>query len=60
MRQLHPWFEDLGKQQVHVPKVYVRDTGPLHVLLGLSVSLHNSSTPTFHHPPAPLNFLTFP
>ena len=36
MRQLPPWFENLGKRQVKSPKVYVRDTGLLHTLLGIS------------------------
>jgi len=36
VRQLRPWFENLGKRQVKAPKVYVRDTGLLHVLLGIS------------------------
>ena len=35
VRQLPPWFENLGKRQVKAPKVYVRDSGLLHALLGL-------------------------
>ena len=35
LRQLPPWFENLGKRQVKAPKVYVRDTGLLHALLGI-------------------------
>ena len=35
LRQLQPWFENVGKRQVKSPKVYVRDTGLLHSLLGL-------------------------
>jgi uncharacterized protein len=35
VRQLQPWFENLGKRQVKAPKVYVRDAGLLHALLGL-------------------------
>jgi predicted AAA+ superfamily ATPase len=35
VRQLPPWFENLGKRQVKAPKVYVRDTGLLHSLLGI-------------------------
>jgi len=35
VRQLHPWFENLGKRQVKAPKVYVRDSGLLHTLLGI-------------------------
>lgn len=34
MRQLPPWFENIGKRQVKAPKVYLRDTGLLHNLLG--------------------------
>ncbi len=36
VRQLPPWFENLGKRQVKAPKVYVRDTGFLHALLGIT------------------------
>ena len=35
VRQLQPWFENLGKRQVRSPKVYVRDVGLLHALLDL-------------------------
>lgn len=35
VRQLAPWFENLGKRQVKAPKVYVRDSGLLHALLGV-------------------------
>ncbi|MFM1872028.1 MAG: hypothetical protein RL398_1450 [Planctomycetota bacterium] len=35
IRALQPWHENIGKRQVKSPKVYFRDTGLLHVLLGL-------------------------
>ena len=35
VRVLQPWFANLGKRQVKAPKVYVRDTGLLHALLGI-------------------------
>jgi len=35
VRQLPPWFENLGKRQVKAPKVYIRDSGLLHSLLGI-------------------------
>jgi uncharacterized protein len=35
VRQLPPWFENLGKRQYKAPKVYVRDSGLLHALLTL-------------------------
>lgn len=35
VRQLQPWFENVGKRQVKAPKVYVRDSGILHALLGV-------------------------
>jgi predicted AAA+ superfamily ATPase len=35
VRQLPPWFENIGKRQVRAPKVYIADTGILHTLLGL-------------------------
>lgn len=34
VRQLQPWFENTGKRVVKAPKVYFRDTGLLHALLG--------------------------
>lgn len=33
VRVLPPWFENLKKRQVKAPKVFVRDSGLLHVLL---------------------------
>jgi predicted AAA+ superfamily ATPase len=35
IRQLQPWHENLSKRQVKAPKIYVRDSGLLHALLGL-------------------------
>ena len=35
VRQLPPWHANLGKRQVKSPKVYFRDTGLLHQLLGI-------------------------
>ena len=35
VRQLQPWHENLGKRQVKSPKVYLRDSGILHQLLGI-------------------------
>lgn len=35
VRQLQPWFEHLGKRVVKSPKLYVRDSGLLHSLLGI-------------------------
>ena len=35
VRVLPPWFENLGKRIVKSPKVYLRDSGVLHFLLGL-------------------------
>ena len=35
VRQLQPWHANLGKRQVKAPKVYVRDSGLLHELLGI-------------------------
>ena len=37
VRQLQPWHENLKKRQVKSPKVYLRDSGLLHALLGLKV-----------------------
>jgi len=35
IRQLQPWHENLGKRQVKAPKIYFRDTGLLHSLMGV-------------------------
>lgn len=35
VRRLTPWFENLGKRQVKTPKIYFRDTGILHNLMGI-------------------------
>ena len=35
VRQLQPWHANLRKRQVRAPKVYVRDSGLLHQLLGI-------------------------
>ncbi len=35
IRVLPPWFENVGKRVVKAPKVYLRDSGILHHLLGL-------------------------
>ncbi|MBM3523567.1 MAG: ATP-binding protein [Alphaproteobacteria bacterium] len=45
VRQLPPWFENLGKRQVKAPKVYVRDSGLLHALLGIGTTRELE-----HHP----------
>jgi len=36
VRRLQPWFENLGKRQVKSPKIYFRDSGLLHALLGIA------------------------
>jgi predicted AAA+ superfamily ATPase len=35
LRQLQPWHANVEKRQVKAPKVYFRDSGLLHALLGL-------------------------
>jgi hypothetical protein len=35
VRQLQPWHENLSKRQVKAPKIYLRDSGLLHSLLGV-------------------------
>ena len=36
VRQLQPWHENIGKRQVKSPKIYFRDTGLLHTLMGVT------------------------
>jgi predicted AAA+ superfamily ATPase len=45
VRQLQPWHQNLGKRQVKSPKVYVRDSGLLHSLLGIANQLDLENHP---------------
>ena len=45
VRQLQPWYENVAKRQVKAPKVYLRDTGLLHALLGI-----RNDAELFSHP----------
>ncbi|MFH0802592.1 MAG: ATP-binding protein [bacterium] len=47
LRQLPPWFENTGKRVVKAPKVYFRDSGLLHTLLGLKTQEQALSHPRF-------------
>lgn len=48
VRQLQPWHANLSKRQVKAPKVYLRDSGLLHELLGIAdpaaLALHPKSS----------------
>jgi uncharacterized protein len=35
IRQLQPWHQNIAKRQVKAPKIYFRDSGLLHTLLGI-------------------------
>jgi len=37
VRRLQPWFENIGKRQVKQPKIYFRDSGILHHLMGIAL-----------------------
>ena len=45
IRQLQPWHANLKKRQIKAPKIYLRDTGLLHQLLGI-----RSDQELFSHP----------
>lgn len=45
VRQLRPWHENLAKRQVKAPKVYLRDSGLLHHLLGIRTQKNLLSHP---------------
>ncbi len=38
LRRLNPWFENINKRQVKSPKIYFKDSGILHSLLGITDS----------------------
>jgi predicted AAA+ superfamily ATPase len=39
---LKPWFENISKRQIKAPKIYIKDSGILHYLLGIGdgIELH--------------------
>mgnify|MGYP003610295250 CR=1 FL=1 len=47
VRVLPPWFENLGKRLVKSPKVYLRDSGVLHHLLGLGEMIELRTHPRY-------------
>jgi predicted AAA+ superfamily ATPase len=47
VRVLPPWFANLKKRQVKAPKVYVRDPGLLHSLLGVNAMSALRSHPQY-------------
>jgi len=47
VRRLPPWFENTGKRLVKAPKIYLRDSGLLHALLGLRTAAEVRSHPRF-------------
>ncbi|HEX2679029.1 MAG TPA: DUF4143 domain-containing protein, partial [Polyangiales bacterium] len=52
VRRLRPYFANVGKRLVKAPKLYVRDTGLLHMLLGIryerrALLAHAKAGPSF-------------
>ena len=47
VRVLPPWFENLGKRLVKSPKVFLRDSGILHSLLGLEEAAELAMHPRY-------------
>ena len=45
LRQLPPWFENIGKRQVKSPKIYIADSGLLHTLLNLGTTAELETHP---------------
>lgn len=45
VRRLPPWHVNVGKRLVRAPKVYVRDSGLVHALLGIADKEHLLSHP---------------
>ena len=46
-RAVPPWFQNVGKRVVKAPKVYLRDSGLLHALLGLAEQRDLESHPIY-------------
>jgi hypothetical protein len=47
VRQLQPWHANLSKRQYKAPKVYLRDSGMLHSLLGITSRAELEGHPKF-------------
>ena len=50
IRQLKPWHQNISKRQVKRPKLYIRDSGILHSLLGISntnIHMHPKCGPSW-------------
>ncbi len=45
VRQLPPWFANISKRQVKSPRVYIRDSGILHSLLGIATMVDIERSP---------------
>ncbi len=45
VRQLPPWFANISKRQVKSPRVYIRDSGLLHSLLGIATMVDLERSP---------------
>lgn len=47
VRQIQPWFENIGKRQYKSPKVYIRDSGIMHALLDIETESGLQGHPKF-------------
>jgi predicted AAA+ superfamily ATPase len=45
VRILQPWFENITKRQVKTPKIYIRDSGIYHALMGIETAASLAKTP---------------
>lgn len=45
VRQLQPWYENVGKRLVKSPKIYLRDSGLFHRLQGITRMAHLQTHP---------------
>ncbi len=45
IRELQPWHENISKRQVKSPKIYIRDSGIFHGLMGLADESHIQTHP---------------
>lgn len=45
IRELSPWYENIGKRQIKRPKIYFRDSGIFHSLLGIQTIEELESNP---------------
>ena len=60
VRQLQPRYVNLGKRQVKSPRIYIRDSGPPHLSLGIDAPKLNGKATVRGPLPRPVPWRLLP